>query len=171
MEERLAGMPAKLHFRLNVKALHEALEGSTAQPIDSHESPRTDEIPERLGLASAFYPRLTQLTGGVHAALTLSRTLNLLRRREADPAGWMSQSTLPSAHELGLTLAEYQHTRRRLRALGLWSIRLCGAPARTFVRIECEALARALDGLDHSHARAPQAGKTECPPVLNERSR
>ena len=161
IEERRAGMPARLHFRLNLKALEDQLDALMDQrvgPIDWGNAP---QIAERLGPARAYFPRLTQLTGGVNAALALSRMLSLTRRGHTDPAGWIAQSASPSARELGMTLAEYQHARRRLRALGVLTVRLRGVPARTFVRIECEALASSLANIDGRQTPTTKAAETQ----------
>jgi hypothetical protein len=145
VEERRTGLPAKLHFRVNLDRLEQALDthpGARAGVVAAGES---GKWVDRLGPVSAFYARLTAVTGSVTTAMALSRSIVLARHEHTDPEGWIGK--LPEAwlRESGLTLAQYHHARQRLRELGLWSVVLRSFPAHIHVRVEWAVLKHRLE--------------------------
>jgi hypothetical protein len=170
LEERRAGVPAKLYYRVNVTHLAGALHVPAQPGPGCGESSDVDRLIEQLGPASAFYPRIAAFTGGVHVALVLSRALILTKHARTDSSGWIAKSAAAWANELGLTLAQYRHARQCLSRLGVWQENLRGIPARIHVRVAIEALAAGLGSVSGTPAAARILKDDEVPASHNARS-
>jgi hypothetical protein len=128
LEEQRLGLPARMHFRLNLEVLGRRL----AERVDARllTAPGTDwhdrmVIAELLGPAVAFHRALAAVAGGIHGGLLLSRALHLTRlqaRRQRDV--WITDSAAHWFEELGLSRREQEAARRDLLQLGVWEERL-----------------------------------------------
>ena len=149
LEEQRLGLPARLHFRLNLPALGCRL----AERVDERllSAPGTDwrdrlVIVELLGPTVAFHRALAAVAGGVHGGLLLSRALHLTRvlvRRQRE--GWIADSAAHWFQELGLSRREQESARRELVQLGVWEERSVGMPSSLYARVRLEVLAGLLD--------------------------
>jgi len=150
LEEQRLGLPARLHYRLNLEVLGRGL----AERLDWQmlSAPGTDWhdrmlIAQLLGPAVAFYRALAAVAGGIHGGLMLSRALHLTRlhaRRHRDV--WIADSAAHWFEELGLSRREQEAARRDLLALGVWEERIAGIPSSLFARVRLEVLAARLEG-------------------------
>jgi len=148
LDEQLLGLPARLHFRLNLEELGRRL----AERVDARllTAPDTDWhdrmlIAELLGPAVVFHRALAAVAGGVHAGLLLSRALHLTRlqaRRQQD--AWIDDSAAHWLDQLGLSRREQESARRDLLAAGVWEERIRGMPPSLFARVRLEVLAALL---------------------------
>jgi len=145
LDERRDGMPARIFYRLDLERLDRALQRLPGRCTGTIDWGDAAQVSERLGPASAFYPRLTEVTGGITTALVLSRAIVLTRHEHTDPDGWIGKSPGAWMKESGLTPAQYQHARQRLRDTGFWSVTLRGVPAQLFVRVEHAVLRQRLE--------------------------
>ena len=155
LEEQRLGLPARLHFRLNLDMLGRRL----AERVDMRllTAPSTDWhdrilIAELLGPAVAFHRALAAVAGGIHGGLLLSRALHLTRlqaRRQRDI--WIVDSGAHWFEELGLSRREQEAARRDLLQIGVWEERIAGIPSSLFARVRLEVLVALLgdrsDGL------------------------
>src|SRR5690606_33674155 len=87
MEERRAGIPATLHFRLHLDRIALGLGALIGRPAGAIDWQNPDQVADWLGASSTYYPRLTEITGSVNSALILSRALVLTRHLHADAMG------------------------------------------------------------------------------------
>jgi len=150
LEEQRLGLPARLHFRLNLDMLGRRL----AERVDTRllTAPSTDWhdrmlIAELLGPAVAFHRALAAVAGGIHGGLLLSRALHLTRlqaRRQRDV--WIADSAAHWFEELGLSRREQEAARRDLLQIGVWEERIAGIPASLFARVRLEVLVALLGG-------------------------
>jgi hypothetical protein len=150
LEEQRLGLPARLHYRLNLEVLGRRL----AERVDAHmlSASGTDWydrmlIAQLLGPAVAFHRALAAVAGGIHGGLLLSRALHLSRlqaRRHRDV--WIADSAAHWLEELGLSRREQEAARRDLLALGVWEERIAGMPSSLFARVRLEVLAARLEG-------------------------
>lgn len=148
LDEQRLGLPARLHFRLNLEELGRRL----AERVDARllSAPDTDWhdrmlIAELLGPAVVFHRALAAVAGGVHAGLLLSRALHLTRlqaRRQQD--AWIDDSAAHWIDQLGLSRREQESARRDLTAAGVWEERMRGMPPSLFARVRLEVLAALL---------------------------
>jgi hypothetical protein len=148
LDEQRLGLPARLHFRLNLEELGRRL----AELVDARllTAPDTDWhdrmlIAELLGPAVVFHRALAAVAGGVHAGLLLSRALHLTRlqaRRQQD--AWIDDSAAHWIDQLGLSRREQESARRDLTAAGVWEERMRGMPPSLFARVRLEVLAALL---------------------------
>jgi len=170
LEERRDGMPAKLFYRLDLERLDRVLHRLPGHSAGAIEWGDAAQVSAHLGPASAFYPRLTEVTGGITTALALSRAIVLTRHEHTDPEGWIGK--LPGAwmKESGLTLAQYRHARQRLRDTGLWSVTLRGVPAQLFVRVEHAVLKQRLEECGRLRRRPNDDAKAQFMPSQNVQS-
>lgn len=170
LEERRAGVPAKLYYRVNLTHLAGVLDVPAQPNPGCGESSDVDRLIEQLGPASAFYPRIAAFTGGVHAALVLSRALILTKHARTDASGWIARSAAAWANELGLTLSQYRHARQCLSRLGVWQENLRGIPARIHVRVAIDVLAKCLGSVRGTPAGVRTREDDEMPASQNGRS-
>jgi hypothetical protein len=150
LKEQRLGLPARLHYRLNLEVLGRRL----AERVDWQmlSAPGTDWhdrmlIAQLLGPAVAFHRGLAAVAGGIHGGLLLSRALHLTRlqaRRHHDV--WIADSAAHWFEELGLSRREQEAARRDLLALGVWEERIAGMPSSLFARVRLEVLAARLGG-------------------------
>ena len=139
VEERRTGIPARLHFRLNAEQLGRQLCELAAVDQISGDWDDMAMVTEQLGPAAAYYRSLAGISGGVHAALMLSRSLYLTRiqtRRDLD--AWVCNSAQWWSEDIGLTRREQETARRDLAHAGVWEERVCGMPPRRMVRIRLD---------------------------------
>jgi len=143
LHERRIGLPARLHFRLDVEALAVHL----AQPMGR--APHVPEWDDRIALAEllgptlAYHRRLAAVAGGVNAGLLLSRALQLTRAH-AQRDGWFVRSSAQWTEDLGLTRREQETARRDLAAAGLWEQYRIGMRPQMVARVRLDRLLNLL---------------------------
>jgi hypothetical protein len=167
LEESRLGLPARLHFRVNLDELARRLgAGAVPRPSPAPDISAGNRVPVAalLGPALAFHRGLVEIGGGVHGGLLLSRALHLTRQRVlGGQTPWIAGSVSHWFHELGLTRREQEAARRALYEAGLWEERITGAPPRLRVRVRLDVLPARLSegravGLVASEAAAPECG-------------
>lgn len=181
LEDQRVGMPARLHFRLNLDALGcriAALLG-TRMPMPPPLAAWHDRVivAELLGPSVAFHRVLVDAATGVHGALLLSRALHLTRLQVRACAGpWIAGSIAHWFAELGLTRREQEAARRALVEAGLWEERVGGMPPSLQVRVRIEVLSALLSSPPGaperaSAGRAPACGVTSDSDARNVETR
>jgi hypothetical protein len=141
LEDQRMGIPARLHFRLNVDELGMRLADRIA--CHPHAADGSDRVvlAELLGPSVAFHRTLAGVAGSVHAGLMLSRALHLTRlqaRHRLDH--WIASSPARWFEEIGLTRREQETARRDLVRTGLWEECLRGIPPSLVARIRLDCL-------------------------------
>src|SRR5262245_57918553 len=115
LQERRVGIPAKLHFRLQVDQLCELISdriGRASIPIDWTDGAAVVHL---LGPSLAYHRTLCTIGAGVHEGLLLSRALHLTRLRvKQHEDRWIPDSAAQWFGEIGLTRREQQNARRSL---------------------------------------------------------
>jgi hypothetical protein len=154
LDDQRMGMPARLHFRLNVDELGMRLAERIAS--HAHAADWSDRVvlAELLGPSVAFHRTLAGIAGGVHAGLMLSRALHLTRlqaRHRLDH--WIASSAARWFEEIGLTRREQETARRDLVHTGIWEECLRGIPPSLVARIRLDCLLALLTD-DASAARS-----------------
>ena len=151
LEDQRLGMPARLHFRLNLDALGrriaDRLGSRTPQPPPLSAWQDRAVVAELLGPSVAFHRVLVDAAEGVHGALLLSRALHLTRlqmRARTDP--WIAGSIAHWFAELGLSRREQEAARRALVDAELWEEQVGGTPPTLHVRVRIEVLSALLSG-------------------------
>jgi len=141
LQEQRIGIPAKLHFRIELDAICAAL----SQPLGLDGSLTTGadaaSLAARLGPSLAFHRTLAAVAGSVHAGLMLSRVLYMTRlhgRRRLVP--WIRSSEARWFNEIGLTRREQDTARRDLLRTGVWEEMLTGVPPQRVARIRVDLL-------------------------------
>ena len=147
VEECRIGVPARMHFRLDLERLGDQL----TRRFDA--DPRTadwsdmETVAQMLGPAVAYHRKLAGVSGGVHAGLLLSRALDLTRIRAArERDGWICNSSVRWSQDIGLTRREQENARRDLARIGVWEEALRGMPSRLVARIRLDCLLSLLTG-------------------------
>lgn len=144
IEERIAGIPARLYFRVGLERL-EAWLGARLAPSPASAVPgRVERILGALGPTTPYFPRLTGLASSANCALLLSRSIALARGGDGDDAPGIVRSMQGWCRDTGLSAAEYQLARRTLSDMKLWRLSLHGIPARTCVALDVGALSQRL---------------------------
>ena len=141
LDDQRMGIPARLHFRLNVDELGMRLADRIAS--HPHAADWSDRVvlAELLGPSVAFHRTLAGVAGGVHAGLMLSRALHLTRlqvRHRLDH--WIASSAARWFEEIGLSRREQETARRDLVRTGLWEESLHGIPPSLVARIRLDCL-------------------------------
>jgi hypothetical protein len=141
LEDRRLGVPARVHFRLNLDALGAQLADRITGAAHAEAWPDRLVLAELLGPSVAFHRTLVAVAGGVHAGLMLSRALHVTRMqvgRRVDE--WIVASAARWFEELGLTRREQETARRDLVRAGLWEEALRGIPPSLVARIRLDGL-------------------------------
>lgn len=154
LDDQRMGIPARLHFRLNVDELGMRLADRIAS--HPHAADWSDRVvlAQLLGPSVAFHRTLAGVAGGVHAGLMLSRALHLTRlqvRHRLDH--WITSSAARWFEEIGLSRREQETARRDLVRTGLWEECLRGVPPSLVARIRLDCLLALLTD-DASAARS-----------------
>jgi hypothetical protein len=126
---------------------------------------QADFFPDRSELRSAvstvaalsqqyiwFYPRLIHLAGGHKSALVLANLLHWTRHLKysaPERNGWLWKTHSEWAGETGLSRHEFDAAKAQLQAKLLMQQVRKGMPARTFYRLDVDALCDALNELLH----------------------
>jgi hypothetical protein len=156
LEDRRAGVPARLHYRVGLDALGARLSERIGSATPAGVWRDGLVLAELLGPSVAFHRALVDVAGSVHAGLMLSRALHLTRmqvRRRVDQ--WIVSSAARWFEELGLTRREQETARRDLVQAGLWEERLRGIPPSLVARIRVDwLLARLADDIAMSRRLA-----------------
>jgi hypothetical protein len=154
LDDQRMGIPARLHFRLNVDELGMRLADRIAS--HPHAADWSDRVvlAELLGPSVAFHRTLAGVAGSVHAGLMLSRALHLTRLQARHRLEhWISSSAARWFEEIGLTRREQETARRDLVRTGLWEECLRGIPPSLVARIRLDCLLALLTD-DASAARS-----------------
>jgi len=154
LDDQRMGIPARLHFRLNVDELGMRLADRIASHPHAADGSDRVVLAELLGPSVAFHRTLAGVAGGVHAGLMLSRALHLTRlqaRHRLDY--WITSSAARWFEEIGLTRREQETARRDLVRIGLWEECLRGIPPSLVARIRLDCLLALLTD-DASAARS-----------------
>lgn len=154
LDDQRMGIPARLHFRLNVDELGMRLADRIA--CHPHAADWSDRVvlAELLGPSVAFHRTLAGVAGSVHAGLMLSRALHLTRLQARHRLErWISSSAARWFEEIGLTRREQETARRDLVRTGIWEECLRGIPPSLVARIRLDCLLALLTD-DASAARS-----------------
>ena len=154
LDDQRMGIPARLHFRLNVDELGMRLADRIA--CHPHAADWSDRVvlAELLGPSVAFHRTLAGVAGSVHAGLMLSRALHLTRLQARHRLEhWISSSAARWFEEIGLSRREQETARRDLVRTGLWEECLRGIPPSLVARIRLDCLLALLTD-DASAARS-----------------
>jgi hypothetical protein len=118
------GQPARLHYRLQVEAISDAVR-SNCRLVGtlpwSIEAIRSDEhaMQEILGPTVAYRRIFVDLVGNVNAALLLSRMVQLQRREADRQCTWFTLTATEWQRTLGLNRRQLENARARLVRQGL----------------------------------------------------
>lgn len=117
----------------------------------------------------AFHRPFVALTGSINAALMLSQAIYWAKRTR-DPEGWFYKTQADWEDETGLTRAEQDGARKRLRALGFWHEERRGVPAQLHFRIDLAALEKALGYqiAENRQSRLQETSKLDCGKPANK---
>ena len=161
VDERRMGLPARLHFRVNMERLASRLAERIAVYPRSANWENMAMVAEMLGPSVTYHRALVDIAGGVHAGLMLSRALYLTRlqhRRQHD--GWICNSAARWSEEIGLTRREQETARRDLARAGVWEEALRGMPPSLAGRVRLDRLLSLLtDRASQATLQAAQAGQ------------
>ena len=161
VDERRMGLPARLHFRVNMERLASRLAERIAVYPRSANWEDMSMVAEMLGPSVTYHRALVDIAGGVHAGLMLSRALYLTRlqhRRQHD--GWICNSAARWSEEIGLTRREQETARRDLARAGVWEEALRGMPPSLAGRVRLDRLLSLLtDRASQATLQAAQAGQ------------
>ena len=161
VDERRMGLPARLHFRVNMERLANRLAERIAVYPRSTNWEDMAMVAEMLGPSVTYHRALVDIAGGVHAGLMLSRALYLTRlqhRRQHD--GWICNSAARWSEEIGLTRREQETARRDLARAGVWEEALRGMPPSLAGRVRLDCLLSLLtDRASQATLQAAQAGQ------------
>jgi hypothetical protein len=147
VEECRIGVPARMHFRLDLERLGDQLTRRFDADPRAADWSDAEMVAEMLGPAVAYHRTLAGVSGGVHAGLLLSRALYLTRIRAArERDGWICNSTARWSQDIGLTRREQENARRDLARIGIWEEALRGMPSRLVARIRLDCLLPLLTG-------------------------
>ena len=148
IEEQRAGLPARLHFRLDREKLAVLLSEVLAPGSGGWDWRDHAALLRVLGPAHAYHRVLTDVAGGVLPALLLSRALALSRvQRDRAADAWFSRPVAAWFEDLGLSRREQESARHDLVALAVWEERRAGIPPVSQVRIRLDVLRQRLEGL------------------------
>lgn len=167
LEERKHGLPAKLYFRLEAERLAALFSEKIGQHINRIAWDDQVALSALLGPVVAFHGCLSSVTGGINAALLLSRAIYCTRNMARQhPHGWFARSTLEWRAETGLSRREQEGARALLRSLGIVEETLKGVPPRLFTRVNVDRLIGLLSQADAGKAseiaNLHQTGNQEC---------
>jgi hypothetical protein len=124
-----------------------------------------------LGQPVAYYPTLTDLTGGVTATLMLCQ-LAYWTGKQADPHGWIYKTQADWWAELRLSRYEQETARKALRERGFVHEERRGIPAKLYYRLDLDAVDAAWEALQTRMRESPiQASDNPAPmPAGNRQS-
>ena len=153
--QRRAGMPARLHFKLDLEALARGLDRHLGAPCERPWQWDNARLRRLLGRPVAYFRPLASVGGSVNAGLYLSHLCMSMRAlalqgdaRGLDAQGWMDLPIQSSVRRLCLGAKSLRNARTRLLASGLVEERWGrGVPARKLTRIAQRVLAERLSGL------------------------
>jgi len=141
LEECRLGIPARVHFRLQLESLRGFLSDRWGGGGESADWSDRVMLAEMLGPSIAYHRVLAEVGGGVHAGLMLSRALYRTRLQIArDRDAWVCNATARWSAEVGLTRREQENARRDLVLAGVWEEALRGMPPSLIARIRLDAL-------------------------------
>ena len=168
VSQRRAGMPARLHYKVNLDELGRGLAIHLGEPESAWQWDNA-RLRRLLGRPVAFFRPLATVSGSVTAGLYLSHLCMSMRsmamRSErcaaASPEGWMDLPIQASGQRLCLGAKSLRNARTRLVSGGLVEERWAqGVPPRKLTRIAHRTLAHRLSLLKSTPAdanAAPQA--------------
>ena len=166
VQECRIGVPARMHFRLDLEQLGDQLTRRFDADPRTADWSDTEMVAQMLGPAVAYHRTLAGVSGGVHAGLLLSRALYLTRIRAArERDGWICNSSAQWSQDIGLTRREQENARRDLVRIGIWEEALRGMPSRLVARIRLDDL---LSLLAHGAPAARQDDCCHAAPVCGE---
>lgn len=145
-EARLAGLPARLEYRVHLAGLGQLL--ATAD-LTVPGATMTASMAV-FGAPLAFHASLVAVVGSVTGGLLLSRLLHLTRRRllEGEEAAserpWLTLTIARWMDDTGLTRREFEGARDRLVEMGLIADRVRGFPPTLELRVDLTLLAKLL---------------------------
>jgi len=147
-EEALRGMPARMHFRIDLERLGALLARGGQETFTRWDW--DDPLVRRLlGRPVALYRRFALAAGSLSGGLLLSH-LMLAYRKNIAPGGedwaWLPLNTLLLGRHCQLTRHEIDGARRRLADLGLVQARYTKTlPTRRVVRVDFDRLTQAVE--------------------------
>ena len=141
VEESRMGIPARLHFRVSLDTLGARLSEQVALRQRERDITERAVLAQLLGPSLGYHRALTEVAGGIHAGLMLSRALHLTRqqiKRRLD--AWICNSAAHWSDEIGLTRREQETARRSLTRIGVWEETLKGIPPSMMARVRLDCL-------------------------------
>ena len=165
MAQRRAGMPARLHYKVNLDELGRDLAIHLGEPEPAWQWDNA-RLRRLLGRPVAFFRPLATISGSVAAGLYLSHLCMSVRamalqsdfRDTPHAEGWLDLPIKVSGQRLCLGAKSLRNARTRLAATGL--IEECwaqGVPPRKLTRIAHHTLAQRLALLESGSAEADSA--------------
>ena len=128
LEERMAGMPARLWFRVNLNRLATLIDADFDEEWNWHNEALVLRL---LGRPILFHQPLAVACGSVTGAVLLSRLLSDERVAfRTGQTGWRHLDGLRVRQATGLTRHETVHARQKLREAGFIRERVVGVPPR-----------------------------------------
>jgi hypothetical protein len=123
-----------------------------------------------IGRPVAYYPKLTNITGGVKETLFLCQLL-YWEGKQQNHDGWIYKTQEDVLEETGLSRREQETARRNLKAKKFISEKCMGIPRKLFYRVNLEAIDEAWDafvksqGGENAHSSSIMAVSDiqECP--------
>lgn len=100
-----------------------------------------------VGRPVAYYPKLTDVTGGVKETILLCQLL-YWQGKQNSHEGWIYKTRDDIKEETGLSRTEQETARRNLKKLGFIEEKLAGVPARMHFKICLEKINQAWEYLD-----------------------
>ncbi len=112
--------------------------------VAEKESVDAAAVVEQFDRPIAFHPAFKRLTGSTNAAVMLGQALYWHKRCPEGRDGWWWKTREQWEEETGLTRAEQENARKRLKKLGLLEEERRGAPAKLWYRLDTEELTSQL---------------------------
>jgi len=149
-EEALRGMPARMHFRIDLERLGRLLAQGSQDKASFTRWDWDDPLVRRLlGRPVALYRRFALAAGSLAGGLLLSHLMLAYRKRPVSAGedwAWLPINTLLLGRHLNLTRHEIDGARRRLADLGFVCARYTKTlPTRRVVRVEFDRLISAIE--------------------------
>lgn len=112
----------------------------------------------------AYYPALTEITGGVKETILLCQLIYWTGKQH-DSEGWIYKTQKEILEETGLSRKEQETARRHLRDKGFVEEKFTGVPRKLYFRVNLDAINEAWENLHNvriGHSIMPDSDIQEC---------